>query len=102
MPVMSKTQSKTKTTVYADLPAERLAFYELVFSYTGVDYFGLIILQQSKKTGTNLRESKCYGVVFTCLITRVVHLEVAGNLSTESFILALRRFIARRGQTRTI
>ena len=40
--------------------------------------------------------------MFTCLTTRVVHLEIAGDLSTDSFILALRQFIARGGQPKTI
>ena len=85
-----------------DLPAERLAIYEPAFSYKGVDNFGLIILKQIKQTRTNSGESKCYGVGFTCLTTRVVHLEVAGESSADSFILALRRFIAQRGQPKTI
>ena len=40
--------------------------------------------------------------MFTCLTTRVVHLEVAEDLSTDSFILGLQRFIARQGQPKTI
>lgn len=34
--------------------------------------------------------------------TRAVHLEVAGDLSTDSFIMALRRFRGRRGNPKTI
>ena len=41
---------------------------------------------------------KRYGCIFSCLTTRAVHIEVASDLSTDSFINALRRFIARRGQ----
>jgi hypothetical protein len=41
---------------------------------------------------------KRYGVLFTCLVTRAIHIEVAHSLDTESFINALRRFIARRGK----
>ena len=40
--------------------------------------------------------------MFTCLTTPAVHLEIAGDMSTDSFILALRRFISRRGPVDTI
>ena len=86
----------------SDLPEERLAYNEPAFSFTGTDYFGPLIVKQSKKTRQNLGQCKRYGVVFTCLTTRALHLELAGDLSTDSFILALRRFIARRGQPNTI
>ena len=36
--------------------------------------------------------------MFTCLVTRAVHLETIEELSTTSFINALRRFMALRGQ----
>ena len=45
---------------------------------------------------------KRYGVIFTCLAMRAVHLEISHSLDTNSFILALRRLIARRGQVKEI
>ena len=36
--------------------------------------------------------------MFTCLVTRAFHLEAIEELSTTSFINALRRFMALRGQ----
>ena len=32
-----------------------------------------------------------------CLTTRVVHLELIGNLSTDNFIIGIKRLILRRG-----
>lgn len=40
--------------------------------------------------------------MFTCLANRAVHIEVSSTMETDSFILALRRLIARRGNIRTI
>ena len=40
---------------------------------------------------------KRYGCVFTCLYSRAIHIEVCNDLSSDSFILALRRFISIRG-----
>lgn len=64
----------------------------LPFANVGVDYFGPIVV----KRGRSL--CKCYGVIFTCLSSRAVHLEVANSLDTEACINALRRFMSRRGQ----
>ena len=36
-------------------------------------------------------------MIFTCLTTCAIHIELAGDLSRDSFLLALRRFISRRG-----
>ena len=38
-----------------------------------------------------------YGVLYTCLVVRAIHIEVADGLDTDSFINSLRRFISRRG-----
>ena len=40
---------------------------------------------------------KVYGCLFTCMSTRACHLEFVDDLSTDHFIMALKRFIARRG-----
>ncbi|XP_068245416.1 uncharacterized protein [Palaemon carinicauda] len=45
---------------------------------------------------------KHWGVIFTCLNMRAIHLEVASNLTSDSFISAFRRFLARRGQVKTV
>ena len=40
--------------------------------------------------------------LFTCLTTSSVHLKLAGDLTTDSFIMALRRFCGRRGNRKTM
>ena len=82
--------------VMASLPRERLALCKPPFTNKGVDYFGPISVKRGWVT------EKRWGCIFTCLTTRAVHLEVAGSLSTDPFILALRRFCGRRGNAETI
>ena len=81
----------TETQKMADLPADRIEQGDLPWVSTGVDYFGPFYTKRGRV------QCKRYGVIFTCLATRAVHLEVAESLSSDSFICALRRFIARRG-----
>ena len=40
---------------------------------------------------------KCYVALFTCCVTRAVHLEITLDLSTEAFLRAFRRFTSGRG-----
>jgi len=37
-----------------------------------------------------------------CIVTKVIHIEVVTNLTTEAFLAALRRFVIRRGRLRVI
>ena len=80
----------------SDLPKERLDMRRVPFFNTGVDFFGPLMVRRGRS------ELKRYGCLFTCLTTRAIHLEVTPDLTTNSFINALRRFIARRGQVRKI
>ena len=40
--------------------------------------------------------------MFTCLASRAVHIEDSHSVATDSFIIALRRLIARRGNVKQI
>ena len=86
----------------SEFPKEILDAYEETFHNTGIDFFGPIIVKLSKKTRANQAKAKRYGVIFTCITTRAIHLEISGDLTTDSFILALRRFITRRGNAKHI
>ena len=45
---------------------------------------------------------KCYIVLFTCATTHALHLELATDMSTAKFLMALQRFVSRRGISHTI
>ena len=76
----------------ASLPQDRVTPTYPPFTFTGVDLFGPYEVRRGRST------VKRYGVLFTCMSIRAIHVEVANSLDTDSFINALRRFIARRGQ----
>ena len=80
----------------ADLPRPRVTPDQPPFTCVGIDYFGPFFVRQKRSM------AKRYGAIFTCLAVRAVHLEISYSLDTDSFILALRRFIARRGQVKEI
>lgn len=80
----------------ADLPKDRLALDRPPFTFVGVDYFGPFFVRRGGSPVTR------YVVVSICLVIRAVHIEISHNLDTVSFILALRRFLARRGQVKEI
>ena len=80
----------------ADLLRDRIIPDEPPFTNVGLDYFGPFEI----KRGRTL--IKRYGVNFTCLALRAIHIEVASSIDTDSCIHALRRFIARRGQVQVI
>ena len=80
----------------ANLPRPRVTPDQPPFTCVGIDYFGPFLVRQKRSM------VKRYGAIFTCLALRAVHLEVCHSLDTDSFIHALRRFIARRGQVKEI
>ena len=86
----------------ADLPDERIGLYKPAFSYTGIDFFGPLVVKHSKRTRTIQARFKHCGAVFVCLTARAVHLDLVRDLSTDSFLLALIRFMARRGKPKVI
>jgi len=45
---------------------------------------------------------KAYICVFVCFSTKAVHLEVVSDLTSDSFLASLWRFIARRGKAQSI
>ena len=94
--------AKPQQPFMSNIPIDRITVNEKPFSNIGVDYFGPIIIKLNKRTRSTQPIVKRCGVLFTCLTTRGVHLELATDTTTDAFILALRRFIARRGHVKLL
>lgn len=80
----------------APMPLARLAAFERPFTFVGLDYFGPIHVAVGR------RREKRWGVIFTCLTIRAIHVEVAHSLDASSCIMSIRNFISRRGTPREI
>ncbi|KAI7790024.1 hypothetical protein IRJ41_019694, partial [Triplophysa rosa] len=78
-----KWRAQPKVPQMADLPPERLRLLCPPFYSTGGD--------RTRNAG-----------VLKCLTTRVVHIELLNSMDVDAFLLALRRFIARRGRPHEI
>ena len=75
------------------LPQERLKPAP-AWSFTSLDFFGPFEIRGE----TNKRSrGKAYGVLFTCMLCRTVHLDLATDYSTNGFLIVLRRFMSLRG-----
>jgi hypothetical protein len=84
-----------ETQKMGNLPEERLTSNP-PFTYVGVDMFGPFHVV-TRKTRGGAANNKRWVAMFTCLSSRAVHMEVVEEMSSSSFINALRRFVAIRG-----
>ncbi|XP_075157710.1 uncharacterized protein LOC142230976 [Haematobia irritans] len=76
-----------------NLPSDRLRA-QRPFLIAGVDFCGPFM------TSYRIRGKvpyKTYIAVFVCFTSKAVHLELVSDLSTNNFILCLKRFVGRRG-----
>ena len=61
------------------------------FTHIGVDFAGPLYVKS--KDGMQ----KCYIVLFSCCVTRALHLELTEDLMASTFVNCFRKFCARRG-----
>lgn len=79
----------------SDLPSDRVRMAR-PFLHCGIDYAGPYKIKA--RTGRNTYvESTAYVALFICCCTRLIHLELVSNATTQAFLAALDRMIARRG-----
>ncbi|KRY67087.1 hypothetical protein T4B_4056 [Trichinella pseudospiralis] len=78
------------------LPSERVA-PSFPFNRVGLNFAGPFYVKDEQRPA-----QKAYICLFTCMVTRAVHLEVMFDMTTISFLAALRQFIARRERPNVI
>jgi hypothetical protein len=79
----------------AELPQDRLEASP-PFTHVSMDCFGPFTTHSGRKN------FKHYGLIFSCMASRAVHIELLKDLSTNSFINALHCLIAIRGAISTL
>ena len=84
-------KAQPKMPLMGELPLARVDFGVKPFTHVGLDAFGPY---QVKYGRGNIKR---YGLIFTCLTYRAVHLEVLNDMTTDACIMAIRRFLVRRG-----
>jgi len=99
VPYLLQIQSTSNTTAHGELIFTRVQ-RSRPFLTTGVDYAGPIQLRLVTTCSKII--TKGYIAIFVCFATKAVHIEVVTSLTTEAFLAALRRFIARRGKPKLI
>ncbi|XP_076629121.1 uncharacterized protein LOC143345645 [Colletes latitarsis] len=77
------------------LPKNRIIFTR-PFLVAGVDYCGPFHIK--KKKLRNTKTIKTYTAIFVCFSTKAVHIELVSDLTSDAFLAALKRSIARRGK----
>lgn len=87
---------KIVSTLMADLPKARVNPVKYAFQKCGVDYAGPFWYKEGQRKNAKLIKS--YIALFVCFATKAVHLELAADLSAETYLSVLKRFIARRGR----
>ena len=94
-----KFKAQATQQLMGELPPPRVQLSR-PFLTTGVDYTGPISLRLWTTHSKTI--TKGYIAIFVCFVTRAVHIEVVTSLTTEAFLAALWRSIARREKPRTM
>lgn len=98
--ICRRLRGKIEEQQMSELPGDRLQT-DPPFSHVGMDMFGPWEVS-ARRTRGGQANSKRWAVLFTCLCTRAVHIEVVEEMSSSSFINALRRFFALRGPAKQL
>lgn len=95
----TRLRGKVLNPIMGNLPCSRLS-PNFPFDSVGVDYAGP--LQSVSRQGRGSRIIKVYAAIFICFTTKAIHLELVGDLTSNNYLAALRRFVSRRGKPSNI
>lgn len=79
-----------ETAPMAPLPRERITETG-PFNVVGIDFCGPLYVRNTAV------DTKAYIAVFSCAVTRAIHLELTSRTTSQAFLFAFRRFVSRRG-----
>ena len=89
-------KAKSFRQLMADLPACRVTATNKSFKYCGVDYLGPYFYRRNRSN------CKCWDLLYTCLCTRCIHVEIVTSLDLNEFLLAFSRITNLQGAVDTI
>ena len=87
-----KLQRKPMGQLMGQLPKLRVAARFPAFNSIALDMFGPFQVKVGRKT---LKEA--HVIIFTCMSTRAIHLELVANKSTDRVLMTFCRFVSLRG-----
>ena len=93
--ICRKLRKKPMEQLMGQIPDLRVATGYSAFANTALDMFGPLHIRLNRKT---LKE--CHVIIFACMTTRAIHLELVTDRSSDTFLMAFRRFASMRGHPR--
>ena len=90
--ICRKLRKKPLDQLMGQIPSLRVAAGSPPFFNTAIDMFGPLHIKLNRKT---LKEAQV--VIFACMTTRAIHLELVNDKTSDAFLMAFRRFASLRG-----
>ena len=89
-------KAKPVRQLMADLPSFRVTTANKPFHISGTDFLGPILYRQNRS------DCKAWGLLFTCLSTPCLHVEIVAGFDLNNFLLAFSGFTNLRGHVETV
>lgn len=89
-------RAKPEIPQMGQLPQCRLVASKKPFSFVGIDFFGPLSVTVGRS------RQKRWGMLFACMVTRAIHIEIVEDMTSSSCIIGLRNFMCRRGKVEEI